>query len=66
MSLITVAISVQSIGPVPVAILGALEPITGVLFGVLLFGEVLTFKALLGIVLIIGAVITLVLTRGTR
>ena len=65
-SLITVAISVQSIGPVPVAILGALEPITGVLFGVLLFGEVLTFKALLGIVLIIGAVITLILTRSTH
>lgn len=65
-SLLTVAISVQRIGPVPVAILGALEPITGVLFGVLLFGEILTLKAMLGIVLIIGAVITLVLTRGTH
>lgn len=65
-SLLTVAISIQCIGSVPVAILGALEPITGVLFGVLLFGEVLTVKATVGIVLILCAVITLILTRGKQ
>ncbi len=62
-SLLTVAISIKYIGSVPVAILGALEPITGVVFGVALFGEVLTLKATVGIVLIICAVVTLVLTR---
>lgn len=65
-SLLTVAISIQYIGSVPVAILGALEPITGVLFGVLLFGEVLTVKAIAGIALILCAVITLILTRGKQ
>ena len=63
-SLMTVAISIQCIGSVPVAILGALEPITGIMFGVLLFGEVLTVRAIIGIVLIICAVMTLVLTKG--
>ncbi|WP_297064176.1 EamA family transporter [uncultured Duncaniella sp.] len=63
-SLMTVAISIQCIGSVPVAILGALEPITGIMFGVLLFGEVLTVRAIIGIFLIICAVMTLVLTKG--
>ncbi|MDE5916201.1 MAG: EamA family transporter, partial [Duncaniella sp.] len=56
--------SIQCIGSVPVAILGALEPITGIMFGVLLFGEVLTVRAIIGIFLIICAVMTLVLTKG--
>lgn len=63
-SLITVAISIQYIGSVAVSILGALEPITGVMFGVLLFGEILTVRATIGIVLIICAVLTLVLTKN--
>lgn len=62
-SLITVAISIRYIGSVAVSILGALEPITGVLFGVLLFGEILTLKAVIGIVLIICAVITLIVKK---
>ena len=55
-SILTVAVAVQLIGSVPVSILGALEPVTGVLVGVLIFGEILTFKAVLGIVLILAAV----------
>ena len=62
-SLMTVAVSIQYIGSVAVSILGALEPITGVLFGVFLFGEILTFRAVIGIILIICAVMTLVLTK---
>lgn len=62
-SLMTVAISIRYIGSVAVSILGALEPITGVMFGVLLFGEILTVRASIGIVLIICAVMTLVLTK---
>ncbi|MCM1355171.1 MAG: DMT family transporter [Staphylococcus sp.] len=59
-SLMTVAVSIRCIGSVAVSILGALEPITGVMFGVLLFGEILTFKATIGIILILTAVLTLV------
>lgn len=64
-SLITVAVSIRLVGSVAVSILGALEPITGVIFGVALFGEVLTFRASLGIVLILTAVMVLVLS-GSR
>lgn len=63
-SLMSVAVAIQHIGSVPVAILGALEPITGILFGCLLFGEILTVRAAVGIVIIIAAVIVLVMTKG--
>ncbi len=59
-SILTVAVAVQLIGSVPVSILGALEPVTGVLIGVLIFGEILTVKAVIGIVLILAAVMVLV------
>ncbi|QCD43811.1 hypothetical protein E7747_16330 (plasmid) [Duncaniella dubosii] len=51
-SLMTVAISIQCIGSVPVAILGALETHNRHHVGVLMFGEVLTVRAIIGIVLI--------------
>lgn len=59
-SILTVAVAVQLIGSVPVSILGALEPVTGVLIGVLIFGEILTLKAVVGILLILLAVVVLV------
>ncbi|MDE5919848.1 MAG: DMT family transporter [Duncaniella sp.] len=59
-SLLTVAVSIQIIGPVSVSILGALEPLTGVFFGVLLFGEHLTVKASAGIILIVTSVLIIV------
>lgn len=59
-SILTVAVAVQLIGSVPVSILGALEPVTGVIVGVFVFGEMLTLKAMIGIVLILTAVIVLV------
>lgn len=48
--------AIQYIGSTPTAILGALEPVTAVFFGVVVFGEVLTPRLLCGIVLIILAV----------
>ena len=63
-SLITVAISVQSIGPVPVAILGALEPLTALFFGVVVFGERLTPRIVLGVVLILAAVTLIIAGRS--
>ena len=48
--------AIQYIGSTPTAILGALEPLTAVFFGVTIFGEVLTPRLGCGIVMIILAV----------
>lgn len=55
--------AIQYIGSTPTAILGALEPVTAVCFGVAVFGEVLTPRIVSGIVLIILAV-TLIVAGG--
>ncbi len=52
--------AVKYIGSTPTAILGALEPVTAVFFGVTVFGELLTPRLASGIVLIIGAVTLLI------
>lgn len=62
-SLACTTAAIQAIGSTPTAILGALEPVTAVFFGVLVFGEQLTPRICLGFVLIIGAV-SLVIARG--
>ena len=48
--------AIQYIGSTPTAILGALEPVTAVFFGVAVFGESLTLRIGCGILLIIVAV----------
>lgn len=48
--------AIQYIGSTPTAILGALEPVTAVFFGVTIFGETLTPRLGCGIILIILAV----------
>lgn len=55
--------AVQYIGSTPTAILGALEPLTAVFFGVTVFGEVLTPRLCCGILMIILAV-TLIIAGG--
>lgn len=65
-SLMTVAISIHYVGSVAVSILGALEPITGLVFGIALFGEVLTVRAAIGVILIIGAVMVLILAQPIK
>ena len=55
--------AIQYIGSTPTAILGALEPVTAVVFGVTVFGESLTFRESVGLALIIAAV-TLVVAGG--
>lgn len=62
-SLLCTTRAIQFIGSTPTAILGALGPVTAVFFGVLVFGETLTGRAVAGISLIIAAV-TLVVARG--
>ncbi len=54
------ALAVKYIGATRTAILGALEPVTAVTVGVLLFNESLTLKTVTGIVLIISAVIIII------
>lgn len=56
--------AIHFIGPTPTAILGALEPVTAVFFGVLLFDESLSPRILTGIVLIIAAVTMIVAESG--
>ncbi|MBQ4279006.1 MAG: DMT family transporter [Rikenellaceae bacterium] len=52
--------AVKYIGSTPTAILGALEPVTAVFFGVAVFGERLSPRLVAGIVLIVLAVTLLV------
>lgn len=48
--------AIQYIGSTPTAILGALEPVTAIFFGIAVFGESLTFRESFGLVMIIVAV----------
>lgn len=59
-SLVTMTISIRSIGSTSAAILGALEPITALLVGTLVFGERLTPRLCLGILLVLLAVTLLI------
>ena len=55
-SLLCTAIAIHSIGSTPTAILGALEPVTALFFGVMIFGEQLTPRIIMGILMILVAV----------
>lgn len=52
--------AIQYIGSTPTAILGALEPVTGVVVGVAVFGEQLTASSFFGLLLILVAVIMVI------
>lgn len=55
-SFLCTTVAIQHIGATPTAILGALEPVTAVVFGITLFGERLTPRSGCGMLLIIVAV----------
>jgi drug/metabolite transporter (DMT)-like permease len=55
--------AIQYIGSPPTAILGALEPVTAIFFGIAVFGESLTVRESFGLVMIIVAV-TFVIAGG--
>ena len=55
-SLVTMTKAIHYIGSTTTAILGALEPVTALFFGVLVFGEQLTPRIILGILMVITAV----------
>lgn len=56
--------SIHYIGSTPAAILGALEPITALFFGVLVFGERLTPRIILGIILVLSAVTLIIVGKS--
>lgn len=61
-SLETITIAIKLIGSTTTAVLGALEPLTAIFIGVLIFHEHLTMRILAGIALILSGVI-LIVTR---
>lgn len=64
-SLETITIAIKLIGATKTALLGALEPLTALFFGVVIFHEQLTARIIAGIVLIIAGV-SLVILNNTE
>lgn len=60
LSLVLMTVAVHNIGSTPTAIMGALEPVTAVAIGVVVFGEHFTSRLALGILLILFAVLLIV------
>jgi hypothetical protein len=56
-------IAVHEVGATPTAVLGALEPLTAVAIGATVFGEAVTLRLIIGIVLILSAVMLVVLAK---
>lgn len=63
-SLILMVIAVHDVGSTPTAVMGALEPITAVCIGVLVFGEQFTMRLATGILLILTAVILIIVGKS--
>jgi len=66
LSLVFMTIAVHEVGATPTAIMGALEPLTAVAIGAMVFGESLTVRLVIGIVLILSAVLLIVLGKNVR
>lgn len=63
-SLICTSSAIQKIGSTPVAILGALEPVTAVTIAILIFNELLTPRLAIGMLLVIISV-TFIIAGGS-
>ena len=63
-SMLTIAISSRYIGPTKTAVLGVFEPLTAILIGTLMFGEMLTAKMATGIVVCVAAVVFMIVKPG--
>ena len=62
-SLETINVSIRLIGSTTTAILGALEPLTAIFFGVAVFHQHLTLRVITGVVLILTGVIAIILRK---
>lgn len=65
-SLETINVSIRLIGSTTTAILGALEPLTAIFFGVAVFHQHLTSRVITGIVLILTGVIAIILRKTVK
>lgn len=63
-SFVCTTAAIQKIGPTPTAILGALEPVVALIVSIMVFGDPLTLRQILGIVLILTAV-TFIIAGGS-
>ena len=63
LSLFFMTISINLIGSTPSAIMGALEPVTAVCIGVLIFGEAFSLRLGIGILLILAGVVLIILRK---
>jgi drug/metabolite transporter (DMT)-like permease len=63
-SMLTIAISSRYIGPTKTAVLGVFEPLTAILIGTLMFGEMLTAKMATGIAVCVAAVVFMIVKPG--
>lgn len=63
-SLICTSAAIQKVGSTPVAILGAMEPVTAVAIAILIFNEQLTVQLALGMLLVIMSV-TFIIAGGS-
>lgn len=61
LSILTMAVAIHDIGSTATAILGALEPLTGLAIGIAVFNEQLTPMTIAGIIMILTAVLLLIL-----
>lgn len=66
MALVMMVYAAKFIGSTPTAIIGALEPLTAVMIGVLVFGELFSLRLALGIVLILASVVAIVTKSNVR
>ena len=63
---ITLLLAVRNIGGTLTSILGALEPVTAVCIGAIVFGEDFTLSETVGITLILAAVVLVILNRSIK
>lgn len=63
-SLETINIAIKLVGSTTTAILGALEPLTAIFFGVVFFQEQLTLRISIGVVLILAGVFVIVTRKN--
>ena len=62
-SIVTMTVAIQYIGPVPTSILEALEPVTALMIGCWMFGESLTALNMAGVAVVLSAVTLFVLSK---
>ncbi len=66
LALVLMTVAIRDIGSTPTAVMGALEPVSAVMIGVLMFGEAFTIQILLGILLIIASVLVIIFAKNQK